>query len=145
MYYESLPFAIIGTILFAITILTMLMLLVNSTEQSIKKNSDLYSSSEIVEYTIASFKKRIKPFFIVTSVLAMLNSITYPLMIYFLPENDLTEKIVIGAKTMNVPIYSIFIPINMIASSLFVISFILTMLIIYDSVFKKMYEKISLN
>ncbi len=145
MYYESLPFAIIGTILFAITILIMLMLLVNSTEQSIKKNSDLYSSSEIVEYTIASFKKRIKPFLIVTSVLAMLNSITYPLMIYFLPENDLTEKIVIGAKTMNVPIYSIFIPINMIASSLFVISFILTMLIIYDSVFKKMYEKISLN
>ena len=145
MYYETLPFAIIGTALFTLAVLLMLTLLVKSTRDNIEKNAHLFSSPEIAEYTAISFKKRIRPFLIVTSVFACLNNVTYPLMIYFLPENQLTETIVFGAKDINLPIYSIFMPINMIVSGLFVISFTLTMLMIYDSVYKKMYEKISLN
>ena len=144
LYFKTIPFAVIGTILFCATVSLMLVLLIKMSAEIQRKHSTLCGAD--VEYNIKAFNNKVRLFAIVTTVFGVLHTITYPLMIYFLPENQFTEEIVIfGEMRFNIPIYSIFMPMNMIISALLVISFVLTLFVIYDSVYKKMYEKISLN
>lgn len=146
LYLEIIPFAAVGMLLFSACVSIILVLLIKGASDSIRKNMILAKSEENLDFTVKSFNKRVRVFAIVTSVFSYLNAITYVLMIYFLPENQLTEAIVFfGNKKINLPIYSMFMPLNMIISALFIISFILTLFVIYDNVYKKMYEKISLN
>lgn len=144
LYFRTIPFAAIGTVLFCITVSLMLILLIKMSSDMQRKYSSL--SVEETEYNIKAINNKVRIFAIVTTVFAALHTISYPLMIYFLPENQFIEEIVIfGEMRFNIPIYSIFMPINIIISALFVVSFILTLLVLYDGVYKKMYEKISLN
>ena len=144
MYFNTIPHAIIGTFLFCITSSFVLILLIKMAIDIQRKHKEL--CGEDVEYNITAFNNKVRIFAIVTTVFGALHTITYPLMIYFLPENEFTEEIIIlGAMKFNIPVYSAFMPINMIISALFVISFILTLFVLYDGLYKKMYEKISLN
>ena len=144
MYFASIPYAILSTFLFALTVSIMLVMLIKMAIDIQRKHSEL--CGEDVEYNISTFNNKVRIFAIVTSVFAYLHIITYPLMIYFLPENEFVEEIVVlGVMKFNIPVYSFFMPLNMIVSLLFVISFILTLFVLYDGLYKKMYEKISLN
>lgn len=146
LYFEILPFAVIEMLLLSASVSLILVLLIKSASDSIRKNMLLTKNEENLDFTVKAFNKRVRKFAIATSVFSCLNAISYPLMIYFLPENQLTETIrFFGNRTINLPIYSMFMPINMIISALFIISFILTLFVIYDNVYKKIYEKISLN
>ncbi len=146
LYFEILPHAIVGMILFCASVSLILTILIKMAGDSLRKNLLIIGTSDDIEYSINTFNRRVRIFAIVTTAFGFLNVITYPLMIYFLPENQITESIYLfGLKELNIPLYSIFMPMNMIISALFVISFILTLFVIYDNVYKKLYEKISLN
>ena len=140
-YYLIIPFINVSAILFVGAICLMLYLIVRVSHDSLQKNLPLVFNMDDYQFNYKDFKRRVIPSAIVTSSLAFLSATLYPTVISYMPYID--ELVKIG--NIKVPLYSWALPTYTVLTVLFVVSFIVTAVIINENSYKRIYNKISLD
>ena len=141
LYYSAIPFINVSSVLFVGAICLMIYLLIKASHDSLKRNLPLIFNIEDYQFNYGDFKKRVIPSAIVTSVLAFLSATLYPTVISYMPYID--ELVKIG--NLNLPLYSWALPLYTVLTVLFVASFIVTLVMINENSYKRVYNKISLD
>ena len=119
----------------------MLYLLIKSSNDSLVKNLPLVFNIEDYQFNYKEFKRKVIPWAIATSSLAFLSATLYPTVISYMPYID--ELIKIG--NLKVPLYSWALPTYTVLTVLFIASFIVTAVMINETAYKRIYNKISLD
>lgn len=144
-FFKIVPITALSSIFFAACIGLIVYLLIKNADNCLQKNLPVLYKKEDFAFTLGIYRKKVVPFGIVTTSLALLSAIFYPIMIAFQPFIDETERITIGNKMINVPLYSWIMPVQIILTIAFVVSFILTIVVIRENAYKRLYTKIALD
>lgn len=145
MYYTTIMFTAMSSILFAVCVSLMIYLLIDMADKSLKKNLPAVFHSGDFDYSIKEYRRRVRPFGIITTALALASSSFYPLMVALFPYNEELIPLTIGNKTINLPFFSWFMPISVVLTFAFVVMLVVTLVIINENTYKKLYSRISLD
>jgi uncharacterized protein YqhQ len=97
------------------------------------------------DYTLNEYTKKAKVLGIVTTALAFLSAIFSPIVFSIMPRVDELTKVKIFAFETNLSIFQAFIPVQFLLTLGFVVAMISTLIVIYESTYKKLYDAISLD
>ena len=145
MYYSTVAFTVMSSILFVACISLMIYLLIDMSDKCLKKNLPVVFHSGDFDYSIKEYRKKVRPFGIITTALALVSSLFYPIMVALFPYKDELIPLDVGKKTINIPIFSWFMPTSAVLTLCFVVMLVVTIVVINENSYKKLYDRISLD
>ena len=145
MYYKIIPLMVISSLLFVACVSLMLYLLIKNARISLQNHLPVVLPNTDFDYTLNEYTKKAKVLGIVTTALAFLSAIFSPIVFSIMPRVDELTKVKIFAFETNLSIFQAFIPVQFILTLGFVVAMISTLIVIYESTYKKLYEAISLD
>lgn len=144
-FYRIVPVTAFETLFFAGCVGLIVYLLIKNADDCLQKNLPILYKKDDFAFTLNEYRKKVLPFGIATTVLALLSAIFYPIMIATQPFLDEMVRLTIGNKIINLPIYSWIMPTQVTFTIAFVVAFISTLVVIRENSYKRLYTKISLD
>ncbi len=145
MYYVTIIFTVLLSMLFAVCVSLMIYLIIKMADDCLKNNLPKVFNGGDFDFTLKDYRRRVRPFAITTTTLALASSGFYPIMVALFPYNEELIPLTIGNKTINLPFFSWLMPISVILTLAFVISLIVTLVMINENSYKRLYNRISLD
>ena len=144
MYYSIIPLLLISSLLFLGTVSLMLYLLIKNGKTALEEHTPILMPNTDSAYTVKDYVKKLRIFGIITTALCAVSSVFTPIVFGILPHIDSPLRLQIFGLSLNLYVFQWAIPLQMLFTGAFIVMFIATLIVIYESSYKKLKYAISL-